>query len=77
LIRFKIDIIKELNKKGYNTNRIRQDKIISEGALQKIRGGGVPGIVSLDKLCAILKKQPGQLLEYVPDSVPVPRSDQE
>jgi putative transcriptional regulator len=77
LIRFKIDIIKELNKKGYNTNRIRQDKIISEGALQKIRSGGVPGIKSIDKLCMILKKQPGQLLEYVPDSVPVPESDQE
>lgn len=67
MIRFKIDIIKELNNKGYNTNRIRQEKVISEGALQKIRGGGVPGIKSLDKLCAILKKQPGQLLEYVQD----------
>lgn len=67
MIRFKIDIIKELNNKGYNTNRIRQEKVISEGALQKIRNGGVPGIKSLDKLCAILKKQPGQLLEYVQD----------
>lgn len=77
MIRFKIDILEELKKKGYNSNRIRQEKVISEGALQKIRSGGVPGIKSIDKLCSILKKQPGQLLEYVPDSVPVPGSNQE
>ena len=67
MIRFKIDVISELKNKGYNTNRIRQEKLLSEGALQKIRGGGVPGIVSLDNICKLLKKQPGQLLKYVPD----------
>ncbi len=67
MIRFKIDIFQALKEKGYNTSDIRNKKILSEGALQKIRSGGVPGITSIDKLCKVLKKQPGQLLEYIPD----------
>lgn len=67
MIRFKIDILQALKEKGYNTNRIRQEKIISEATLQQIRTGKTPGIKSINAICEILKKQPGQLLEWVPD----------
>lgn len=67
MIRFKIDVLEELKKRGYNTNTLRSKRLLSEGAIQKLRGGGVPGITSIDKICALLKKQPGQILEWIPD----------
>lgn len=67
MIKYKIDILEELKKKGYNPARIRKEKIIAEATLQQIRRGGLPGIKTLDTLCRVLKKQPGQLLEYVQD----------
>ena len=77
MIRFKIDIIKALKDKGYTTTRIRKDKIIPEGTLTKIRNNNGEPITTttLNVLCEILKKQPGQLLEYLPDTVQ-PSKDQ-
>lgn len=68
MIRFKIDILKELKKKGYNTGVIRKEKLLSEAALQQIRQGGVPGVKSINAICKMLNKQPGALLEYIPDT---------
>lgn len=74
MLKFKVDVMQMLKAKGITTTEIRQKKLIGENALQDIRRGVVPGIKSLDKLCGLLKKQPGQLLEYIPDDLP---TDQE
>lgn len=74
MLKFKVDILKMLKDKGITTTEIRAKKLIGENALQDIRRGNVPGIKSIDKLCGLLKKQPGQILEYVPDDL---TSDQE
>ena len=68
MIKFKIDIMQALKNKGYNTNYIRQNKLLSEATLQQIRTGKTPGIKSINILCSLLNKQPGQLLEYIPDN---------
>lgn len=67
MIKFKIDILKALAEKGYNTNRIRKERLISEGTLQRIRSNsGEPiSTATLDTLCKLLKKQPAQLIEYI------------
>ena len=71
MIRFKIDVIEEMKKKGYNTSRIRNEKILSESTLQRIRdnikngGNIVISTEAINKICIILNKQPGQILEYV------------
>lgn len=72
MIRFKIDIIKALADKGYNTNRIRQEKLIAEGTLQRIRkNDGEPiTTTTINTICGLLKKQPGQILEWIPDTEP-------
>ena len=69
MIKFKIDVLKALSEKGYNTNRIRKEKIIAEGTLQRIRkNNGEPiTTTTINTICEILKKQPGQLLEWLPD----------
>lgn len=75
MIRFKIDVLQELKNKGYNTGIIREKKLIGENALQTIRRGGVPGIKSLNAICSLLKKQPGAILEYIPDPAPDPQEN--
>lgn len=69
MIIFKVDILEALKNKGYTTTRIRKDKIIPEGTLTKIRKNSGEGIstATLNVLCEILRKQPGQLLEWIPD----------
>ena len=34
---YKIDVLKELKEKGYNTTRLRKDKLLGEATIQKIR----------------------------------------
>jgi len=66
-IRCKIDILDELKKAGYTTYRLRQDKIMGESLIQRLRSGGVPEIVVIDKLCKLLKCKPEDIIEYVED----------
>ncbi|MBO7734128.1 MAG: helix-turn-helix domain-containing protein [Methanobrevibacter sp.] len=76
MLRFKIDIMQALKDKGYNTNIIRKNSLLSEGALQQIRRGAVPGTKSIDNICKMLNKQPGYFLEWIPDDTPA-AADQE
>lgn len=66
-LEFKIDVLKELKSKGYNTTRIRREKILSESTLTSIRKGKVPSAV-LCKLCELLERQPGSIIRYVNES---------
>lgn len=76
MIKYKIDILEELKKKGYTTTRIRKDNIISESTLTSIRKNKPITTATLDIICKLLKKQPGQILEYIPDTAPA-SGDQE
>ena len=67
MIRFKIDVMQALKDKGYSSTRLRREKILSEATMQQIREDKTPGIKTINAICSILKKQPGQILEYVPD----------
>lgn len=66
-LKYKFDILTELKKNGYNTNRIRNEKILSESTLQKFRQGEIVSSENIAKLCKLLDCQPGDILEYVPD----------
>lgn len=68
MIRYKVNLIEELKKEGYSSYRIRQEKVISESTLQRLRKGGTGiRLDSLDAVCKILQCQPGDLVEWVPD----------
>lgn len=52
----------------YSTYRIRQEKILSEATLTRLRNGtGGLNSVSINRLCALFNCQPNDLMEYVPD----------
>lgn len=68
-LEFKIDVMEELRKKGYNPQRIRNEKLLSQSVLTYVRRGVVP-VQSLVKLCELLERQPGSIIRYVPDDIP-------
>lgn len=64
-LRFRIDILPALKAKGYNTNKLRQEKILSESTIQKLRTGMGVSWGNIETLCRLLECQPGYILEYV------------
>lgn len=67
MLTYKIDVLAELKKKGINTNKMRQEKLLSESAIQRLRKNAQITWDSIDKLCRLLDCQPGDILEYIPD----------
>ena len=64
---YKIDVLAKLKEAGYNTSRIRKDKIMGEAMLQKIRDGQMVSWATMETLCELLNCQPADLIEYVRD----------
>ena len=65
---YKIDVLAALKERGYNTNRLRKEKLLSEGVIQSLREHKALSFRNLSRICSMLNCQPGDLLEYVPDS---------
>ena len=68
-IRYKVDILAELKKKGYSSSRIREEKLIGQSYLQQLRRGELVSWKTLDTICALLGCQPGDLLEFQKEEV--------
>ena len=66
-MQYKLDVIAALKDAGYNTNRIRKEKIMGESMLQKIRGGQMVSWATLETICDLLNCQPGDIIEFVKD----------
>lgn len=60
-----MDVLKVLKTAGYNSNRLRTEKILGESAMQALREGQMIGPKTLDALCELLQIQPGEIIEYV------------
>ena len=67
---YKMDVLAELKKAGYNTNRIRKEKIMGEAMLQKLRQEELVSWATIEKLCELLNCQVGDLIEYVKGEEP-------
>lgn len=63
-IRYKIDVLEELKAKGYNTNKIRKEKLIGEAMLQKIRQRQIVSWATIETLCKLLECDVGDIVEY-------------
>ena len=62
---YKIDILAALKDAGYNTNRLRKEKLLSEGVVQSLRENKYISLQNISKICELLDCQPAELLEYV------------
>lgn len=54
-----------LKEKGYPSTRLRNEKIIGQATIQRLRHKQSVSYEVLAKLCELLQCQPGDLLEYV------------
>ncbi len=65
---YKIDVLEMLKEHGYNTTRLRREKLLGENAIQSLRRGDMVGIIALEKICKLLNMQPGEIIEYIKDT---------
>lgn len=63
-LRFKMDILAALKSKGITTYKIRQEKLMSESTVQKLRAGNGVSWENIETICKLLDCQPGDILEY-------------
>ena len=64
---YKIDVLKELKDRGYNTSRLRKEKIMGEATIQKIREKQLASWATIDTICSLLECSVGDVVEYVKD----------
>ena len=67
MLKYKIDILSEFKKNGYNTVRIRKEKITGERQMQEYRNGKVT-MTGINLACRLTGLQPGDILIYIPDT---------
>ena len=63
-LQYKIDVVAALKDKGYTSYKIRQEKLLSESTIQKLRSGKGVSWENIETLCRLLDCQPGDLIEY-------------
>ena len=65
---YKIDVLETLKEAGYNTTRLRREKLLNESAIQYIREGKPVGANALNNICMLLDMQPGNIIKYVDEN---------
>ena len=61
------EVLEALKTSGYNTTKLRKEKLLGENAIQSLRRGEMVGIIALEKICSLLDMQPGNIIKYVED----------
>ena len=62
---YKIDVMQALKDKGYTTYKLRNEKLLSESTLQKLRNNKGVAWENIETLCKLLECQPSDFMEYV------------
>ena len=64
---YTIDVLSALKAAGYNSTRIRKEKIMGQATLQQLRNNELVSWKNIETLCKLLNMQIGDIIEYVPD----------
>lgn len=64
MLKYKINVLEELKKKGYTSYTLRKEKLLGESTIQKLRAGEGVSWDNLETLCRLLDCDIGELLEY-------------
>ena len=62
---YKIDVLQALKDRGYNTNRLRKEKILAESTIQKLRDGKPISWANIAQICDLLRCQPNFFLQNI------------
>lgn len=66
MIRYKIDVLQELRDRGYNQPVIRKRNLLAQSTLTKLKNGLPVSGDTINTICLLLRKQPGDIIEVVP-----------
>ena len=64
---YKVDILPALKAAGYNTNKLRKEKLLGESVIHQLRHGELVSWANISRICELLNCQPGDILQHVPD----------
>ena len=67
-VKYKIEILPALKAAGYNTTRLRREKLLAESTIQQLRGGELVSWANIGRICSMLACQPGDILEYTEET---------
>ena len=65
MIRYKIDVFKELSNHGFNQTRIQRENLLPRQTITNIRAGKSITLETLNKICVMCNLQPGDIMEVV------------
>ena len=66
MIKYKIDIIKELEKVGINTTTARKTGVFAQVTMKKFKENDTSiSLDNLNRLCCILEMQPRDIIKYI------------
>lgn len=64
-LQYKRDILALLKEHGFSTYILRRDKLLPESTIQSIRAGKPISWENINRICALIDCQPGDIIEYV------------
>lgn len=64
---YKVNVLEALKEMGYNTNRLRKEKILAESTIQKLREHKPISWANIAQICDLLNCQPSYFLENIKD----------
>lgn len=70
-VRQDVDLLQRLKNAGFNTGRVRRERIFGQDTLTRMRRKQRLTMGELEAVCRLLGGQPGDYIEYVPDTVGV------
>ena len=68
-IRYKINVLQRLKEAGYNSTRIRAERLLGESYLTQLRRGQMVSWAALETICKLLDCQPGDIVEYTNEEI--------
>jgi len=68
MIRYRFDVLQWLKAAGYNTGRLRREKLLGQSTLTKLRRGELLSWGETGKVCELLHVQPGDLFKFIPET---------
>lgn len=63
LIKYKIDVVKALSDRGYNSYKLKQSRALSQGTLKKIKDKQNVTLDTLNAVCCMLRCQISDIIE--------------
>lgn len=67
MIEYQIDVLKELKEKGYSTYILKTHNILGGAHIDNLKNKKGITFSTLDVLCELLQKQPGDIIKWVED----------